>query len=148
MEDHRRNGFCSLGLLSGFFCVFSFNRFGCARGLSKHVWFSQKSGFYLKPEVGHHLLPLSKAWQKQKNETCSSTYNYFLNTFLSILVFSAFTPFTAAGGGSVERPSPVYLLVKSKLQTGLCWGGLGSGPPLTTSPISTVLFFSMMTDFF
>lgn len=45
-------------------------------------------------------------------------------------------------------PSPRYLLLTSKLQTGLCWGGAGSGPPFTTSPISTCLFPMMNSDLF
>ena len=51
------------------------------------------------------------------------------------------------GSGGVP-PSPRYLLLPSKLQTGMCWGGLGSGPPFTTSPISTHLFPRMNADFF
>ena len=51
-------------------------------------------------------------------------------------------------GSGGAAPSPRYLLLLSKLQTGLCWGGLGSPAPFTTSPISTHLFPRMNVDFF
>lgn len=40
--------------------------------------------------------------------------------------------------------SPRYLFWRSKLHCGVWWGGMGRGPPFTTSPFNTV-FFAMMT---
>lgn len=50
--------------------------------------------------------------------------------------------------GSLWRPSPQYFFWELKLQMGVCCGGLGRGPPFTTSPINTFFFARMTSDFF
>lgn len=57
-------------------------------------------------------------------------------------------PFNWTVVGSATRTSPRYLFWESKLHTGMCCGGVGRGPPLTTSPTNTVFFTRIMSDFF
>lgn len=57
-------------------------------------------------------------------------------------------PLNWLGAGSARGPSPRYLFWESKLQTAVCCGGAGRGSPFTTSPISTVFFARMTSDFF